>query len=163
MLAQSLPYLALPSRMHLLLAGISLSLVTLLVVVGRLMVLGKKRRPSFAAAAPAYDPFMTGSPLEKRRSTRRRGSLVEVLVTDAGLTTRPVRGWVHDRSMGGMCLVLDRSITVSTVLHVRSSDAPVSSPWVQVTVRNCRSWEGDWMLGCQFIKTPQWAVLLTFG
>jgi hypothetical protein len=161
--AKLLPYLTLPSRTHLLLAGIALSLVTLLVVVGRLMALGKRRRPLPAEAPREYDPFAMGNPLEKRRSLRRRGSLVEVLVTDAGQTARPVRAWVHDRSMGGLCLVLDRSITVSTILHVRAANAPISSPWVQVTVRNSRSWEGDWMHGCQFIKTPQWPVLLTFG
>jgi hypothetical protein len=163
MLAQSLPYLALPGRTHLLVAGIALSLVTLLVVVGRLMVLGRHRPQPPAPAPRDFDTFITCGPLEKRHSTRRRGSLVEVLVTDAGLSARPVRGWVHDRSLGGLCLVLDRSITVSTILHLRAAEAQLSTPWVQVTVRNCRAWEGKWMLGCQFIKTPQWAVLLTFG
>jgi hypothetical protein len=162
MLAQTLPLLTLPSRTHLLLAGVALCLVTLLVAIARLITLGKRRPPPVEERL-TYDPFMTGSPLEKRGSARRRGSLVEVLVTDAGQVARPVRGWIHDRSMGGVCLMLDRSLTLSTVLNLRAANAPLSTPWVQVTVRNWRSWEGDWMHGCQFIKTPQWSVLLTFG
>jgi hypothetical protein len=163
MLAQTLPLLTLPSRTHLLLAGVALCLVTLLVAVGRLLALGKRRPPPPVEERPTYDPFMTGSPLEKRSSVRRQGSLVEVLVTDAGHAARPVRGWIHDRSMGGVCLMLERSLTLSTVLNVRAANAPQSTPWVQVTVRNYRRWGRDWMHGCQFIKTPQSSVLLTFG
>jgi hypothetical protein len=163
MLVQSLLYLTLPSRTHLLAAGVALSLVTLLVVVGKLMAPGKRKQPRPAEARRDFDPFGRGKPSEKRRATRRRGNPVEVLLTDAGLTARPIRAWVHDRSMGGLCLVLNRPITVSTVLHVRATEAKSGTPWVQITVRNRRPWETYWMLGCQFIKTPPWAVLLTFG
>jgi hypothetical protein len=163
MLAQSLPYLATPSRTQLLLAGLALCVAALVVVVARLVRPAKKRHPLAGKATHPLDPFARCSPLEKRRATRRRGNSVEVLLTDASRTAKPVRGWIRDRSTGGLCVVLDRAITVSTVLHVRSANATPGTPWVQITVRNCRPWEGDWMLGCQFIKTPQWPVLLTFG
>jgi hypothetical protein len=163
MLAQNLPDLALSGRSYLLLAGAALTLAAVLLAVGRLLARGKRRAPLPIEAPREPDPFTTKNLPEKRRTPRRRGNAVEVLISDASLTALPVRGWVQDRSMGGMCLVLNRAITVSTLLHVRATAAAVRTPWVQVTVRNCRAWESYWLLGCQFIQTPPWAVLLTFG
>ena len=37
------------------------------------------------------------------------------------------------------------------------------TPWVDVEVRMCRALKDGYELGCQFVKTPNWSILLMFG
>jgi hypothetical protein len=109
------------------------------------------------------DPFVYGSALERRLALRRGGNPVEVLLSDAGATQEPVKGWVLDRSVGGLCLMVAGQIKPGTVLSVRAVNAPVTAHWVQIEVKCARDVEGTWELGCQFLKTPPWNIMLLFG
>ena len=40
---------------------------------------------------------------------------------------------------------------------------PKDETWIEVQVRNCRQQENTWELGCAFVRSPPWEVLLTFG
>ena len=133
------------------------------------------RRPGRAARAPAGaqpgsaqarenpDPFVQGSTSERRVGARRVGNLVAVSVTDADGQSPPVDGWVADRSVGGLCLRLDAPVGVGTLLNVRPRDASAVVPWTQVEVKSCRQEADGWEIGCQFLRTPPWSVLLLFG
>ncbi len=142
-------------------------------VVGKL-VLGKPRKRTDLAAPPPSpkamsqpgpdrDPFVYGSAAERRVALRRNGNPIAILVSDAEVKTEPYRGWVLDRSTGGMCLAVANEVEKGAVLSVRAVNAPTTTPWVQLEVKSCRQVEGDWELGCQFVKTPSWSVLLMFG
>ncbi len=120
-------------------------------------------RPVQRACSGPSDPFLQGSTVEKRASLRRRGNAIAVLVSNVDATAPPSSGWVIDRSMGGLCLSVDKEMPAGSILSVRTSNAPTSAPWVQVEVRNCRPVGKDWELGCQFVRTPPWSVLLLFG
>jgi hypothetical protein len=147
--------------------GVGCALVAIL--LGR-WLLGDRRReavrrpPMPRAHGPAApDPFIHGSAGERRASLRRGGNPVAVLISDAETKMAPFQGWVLDRSMGGLCLSVDQEVSQGTVLSVRAANAPANVAWVQVEVKNCRQ-EGDaWELGCQFLRTPTWGVLLLFG
>lgn len=103
------------------------------------------------------------STLEERRATsRRRQSMVHVF-DEAKTSTDPYRGFVVDRSLGGLCLAVPHEVQEETILRVRPVSAPASTPWVLVQVRNRRSKGGIWELGCEFLRTPSWEVLLLFG
>ena len=80
---------------------------------------------------------------------------VEPLVTDEGL--------VLDRSMGGLCFAAHHPFVEGAVLFVRALDVPPGSPWVGVTVRNCRDCGDHVLIGCEFLETLPWNVLLLFG
>src|SRR2546427_2697019 len=54
--------------------------------------------------APLQDPFDLGSTSERRSTIRRIGRTIKVLVSNADAQAEPVRGWVCDRSIGGVCL-----------------------------------------------------------
>jgi hypothetical protein len=145
---------------------IGLTSAGLALVVGRLML----RRPQELESPPPKadspnpaDPFVHGSATEHRRALRRRGKTVRVLVSDADASAEPWEGWVIDRSVGGLCISLGRAVEAETVLSVRAADAPETIPWVQVTVRGCRQEQKYWELGCQFVRTPPWNVMLLFG
>jgi hypothetical protein len=109
------------------------------------------------------DPFLQGSRSERRAANRRGGSLVAVSVTDADAKGPPVDGWVSDRSVGGLCLLLEAPVGVGTLLNVRPRQSSAVVPWTQVEVKSCRQEPEGWEIGCQFLRTPPWSVLLLFG
>src|SRR5947208_3083807 len=83
-------------------------------------------------AAVEYGPFDKGSLTERRRALRRKGNSIEVLVGEGEAPEEPVRGWVIDRSTGGMCLLLSEEVAPGTVLSVRPRSAPPATPWVRI-------------------------------
>jgi len=112
---------------------------------------------------PEYDPFVQGSASEQRGAFRRGGNPVEILIADTRHNGRPQRGWILDRSMGGLCLAVNEAMAEGSLLTVRTANAPPTTPWVEIQVKSCRQRKDDWELGCQFLKTPPWAVMLLFG
>jgi hypothetical protein len=111
--------------------------------------------------ADPVDVFHQGSPTERRAAPRRKGNNVEVLVAESP-DGPPVHGWVADRSVGGLCLLLDQPVPQGTSLFVRPRSGS-GAPWTPVEIRSCRADKGQWEVGCRFVKTPQWNVLLLFG
>ncbi|MBY0522926.1 MAG: PilZ domain-containing protein [Gemmataceae bacterium] len=111
------------------------------------------------------DPFTLGSHQERRAAPRRHGNPVAVLVSDVDGEVEPVRGWVVDRSAGGLGLELaeEGDVAIGTVLSIRPKDAPASLAWVQVEVRNRQQKGAAWRLGCKFVRPPAWDVLMRFG
>jgi hypothetical protein len=111
--------------------------------------------------------FLQGVLTDRRSLPRRKGNLVEVEVrAEVPGNPNPLEasGWVKDRALGGLCLVVDRELLPGTVLKVRPRPTQtVSPPWTPVTVKSCRGSHGEFELGCQFHHTPSWNVLLMFG
>jgi hypothetical protein len=112
---------------------------------------------------PAFDPFVQGSASEQRSAYRRAGNSIEVLIGDPEQEKQATHGWIVDRSMGGLCLAVAEARAKGTVLKVRTVNAPPATPWVDLEVKSCRQTKEDWELGCQYVKTPPWAVMLLFG
>jgi hypothetical protein len=112
---------------------------------------------------PDYDPFLHGSATEQRRALRRGGNPIEVLITTAKSKHTPIHGWVLDRSVGGLCLSVGQEIQVGAQLDVLPVNAPPMTPWVEIEVRSCRPGPEGFQVGCQFVKSPPWGVLLQFG
>src|SRR5437899_3094014 len=87
-------------------------------------------------AAP--DPFVHGSATEQRRSLRRGGNPVPVLIKLNNTKEDPWHGWVYDRSMGGLGLIVDTELQPGELLRVIPHNAPQSTPWSDIEVRSCR-------------------------
>jgi hypothetical protein len=119
--------------------------------------------PSPSGPQPEFDPFVQGSATEQRKAYRRAGNPIEVLLRTPGTGQEPKRGWVVNRSTGGLRLDVDQLVEEESVLEVRPSNAPPITPWVEVKVKDCRRTTDGWHLGCQFVRTPPWALLLMFG
>lgn len=118
---------------------------------------------SLAFRGDSTDPFDVGAKKERRAALRRRGNAIGIHIAEEDSTIRPRAAWVIDRSSHGLCLATGRAYPEGTPLSVRATHAPESTPWVQVLVRNCRQSGKDWELGCQFVQSPPWSVLLLFG
>jgi len=142
-------------------------------VAGGLCIVAFKalgRRPALAAPPQptskpeqVYDPFVEGSATEQRRAHRRGGNPVEVLLAPEQSTTPAWRGWVVDRSVGGLCLCVPEEFAQGTLLRALPVNAPTIAPWTELEVRSCRSSNDGYELGCQFVRQPPWSVLLLFG
>jgi hypothetical protein len=110
------------------------------------------------------DPFTQGGTSERRQSPRRIGQSIRVSIQLVNDPKTAFNGYVIDRSMGGLRLQVDRALNHNQMLNVRSTDAPESVASIQVQVRRISQLpDKSYELGCQFIRTPPWAVLLTFG
>jgi hypothetical protein len=103
-------------------------------------------------------------PQPDRRSAPRRkeGNRVEVFLTDE-TRPEPLFGWVIDRSLGGLCLNVEKPLNEGTILNVRPRKAPKTAPWIAIEIRSCRPEGSEWEVGCRFLKQPQWNDLLLFG
>jgi hypothetical protein len=112
---------------------------------------------------PPYDPFVQGSPTEQREAFRRGGNAILVHLMDPQHKDRTQQAWVLDRSVGGLCLAVNEPVVEGSLRNLRAANAPPATPWVEIQVRSCRQTNNDWELGCQFLKTPPWSVMLLFG
>ena len=57
-----------------------------------------------------------------------------------------------------------QEVAPGAVLKVRACTAPESAPWTEIEIRGCRPAHKDaWEVHCQFLQTPNWAVLMLFG
>jgi hypothetical protein len=105
-------------------------------------------------------------PAEKRVWSRRQGSPVEVFVKELDDKYAPDRASVVDRSTGGIQLAARFQINVGTPLTVRPVHAAEMVPWTDLEVRYCNpsaQVPGEYEVGCQFVKTPPYSILLLFG
>jgi hypothetical protein len=112
-------------------------------------------------------PMLTTAKLKKsepdrRAAPRRKGNRVEVYVAGESKAS-PMLGWVVDRSMGGLCLIVEKPLSEGEMLNVRPRTAPVTAAWIPIEIRSCRPEGDDWEIGCRFVKPPQWNDLLHFG
>jgi hypothetical protein len=116
-----------------------------------------------AEPSPEADLVTTPHPSEQRRSFRRGGNSIGIFYKRPGQTTEPLRGSVVDRSMGGICLMMPESIPIGTILSIRTTNADDIVPWVDIEVCVCRPGEDSFEVGCRFVKTPPYSILLLFG
>jgi hypothetical protein len=150
-------------------------LIPIGVAAGGLMLLGiyllsRKgwgRRLNLAGAGASTLPAteqaaVNGSP-ERRQSPRRWGMPIETFVQLPEDVAKPIRGWVVNRSQGGLGLSVPQPISLNTILHVRITHAPESIPWTALEVKSCYFKANRWLLGCQFAEAPEREVFLMFG
>jgi hypothetical protein len=157
LLAYDLPHWGMPFPVL-----VGLSCTGLAFVLGFLL-LGRRKPPLPGPQRSRDDPFVTGSPSERRDSSRRDGSEVEVYVARPQSEAEPLRARVVDRSLGGLCLKIGQAIEVGAVVTVRPCNASNLTPSVEVEVKHCVQEGESWRLGCRFLRTPPWSVLLLFG
>jgi hypothetical protein len=101
---------------------------------------------------------------ERRAAPRVGGDPIPVLLCEGDPPGgEPFRGVVIDRSLGGLGLSLDRPLEKGALLSLRVADAPPTTPWVRIEVRNCQPAGTFWEVGCQFYQTPISDVLQLFG
>lgn len=115
--------------------------------------------------APEATPAELAHAPEQRRSFRRGGNSIGLLYKYPGQKDGPAKASVLDRSIGGLCVLNHEQLPIGTVLSIRPSNADNIVPWVEVEVCVCRPGEEkkSFEIGCRFVKTPPYSIMLLFG
>ncbi len=147
------------AQQQILLAAIGLAVATLAYLVGRNVLSGETRKKD---DQPILDQLLVASPPDRRSDPRRKGNAVEVDLCDPRGRIDPFLGFVLDRSRGGIGLIVPFEVPIGTVLNVRPrvNQNPHAIP---IEVRSCRPNREGFQLGCQFVQTPPWNILMLFG
>jgi hypothetical protein len=131
-------------------------------------LLGRRFLAGRSAARPA-DPdalfkadILGGVTRDRRAAPRRKGNPVEVQL-DKGAGDKLIIGYVLNRSVGGLCLLLDEPLPEKALAKIRPKGGSELTPWTDVTVQYCRQDGIQYEAGCQFHHTPNWSLLLQFG
>lgn len=144
--------------------GIGVGFAAMTLALGGWLLARKKPAQALAEQADGdRDPFAHGSVSERRSAHRRGGCQVEVTLSDPDQQDAPAFGWVTDRSLGGLSLRVGSPMETGIVVAVRPTNAPPITPWTKVEVKTCVRDGDSYKLGCQFVRTPPYAVLLMFG
>jgi hypothetical protein len=106
-------------------------------------------------------PVPPAGAAERRATPRRKGNPVPVHIRNGD--NAPSRGWVVDRSLGGLRVMVDEALPPNTMLDVRPVKVHEDFPWVQVRVKNCYAERKSWNLNCQFVERVSGPVLQQFG
>jgi hypothetical protein len=130
-------------------------------LVGWLLLASRPSKKVLAPDSLLDASFLQGVTTERRAAPRRKGNAVEVQLR--GPEGPTIRAWVQDRSVGGLCLLVDQAVAEKSILEVRPSATASTMGWVEITVRSCRLEGTQYELGCQFTKMPNWHELLKFG
>ena len=132
------------------------------------VVMAKHILPRQVVAAPPkpkpyFDPFEQGSTSEQRKFPRRGGNPTEVYYALPQNKHNPIRAWVLDRSVGGLCLWTGEPIPEAAILSILPINSPPLTPWIDIEVCNCRPHDKGFEIGCKFVKSPPSLILLQFG
>jgi hypothetical protein len=119
-------------------------------------------RPRTCSVAPDPGDPELPSTSDRRSDRRRSGNPVSVELCDPAGKIDPLSAWVSDRSRGGLGLTVDYDVPIGTLLEVRPRQNQYINP-IQIRVCSSRQCRGGYILGCQFVQTPPWNVLVLFG
>jgi hypothetical protein len=120
------------------------------------------RKPTPAPKVVAESPDEPGS-CERRNAPRRPGATVTVALSHPHSRTPHLKGWVQDRSLGGLGVCASAAVKVGTKLKIHATTAPKDIPAVAIRVVSCRAVGKEWLLGCQFLEAPPTKVMYFFG
>jgi hypothetical protein len=110
-------------------------------------------RTAVEAVKPAAEPAKPSRP-DRRRSVRRQGPPVPLLLSYSKNGDDAFKGYVNDTSQCGLGVTVEWALPVSSVLTVRPANGS-KGKWVQIEVRNCRKVRQRWHLGCRFVAAMQ--------
>jgi hypothetical protein len=161
------------AQLHwLVVAAVGLVIGALALVVGHRAV----RRPDLEAAKAAPAPTTQTEPdpgagvaaaqrghSEKRRAFRRKGKCTEVELSDQEAQEPPWRGWVLDRSIKGLRLMVDKDVEVGALYNVRVCGLNPTMPWMAVKALHSKPTGQGFEIGLEFVTPPTWNILLLFG
>ena len=139
-----------------------------LAVLGLLAWRRRRSQGPQTQTAPAEEPphcseEPTSPPQERRQSSRPLGRPVEVLISDSFGTATPVKGWIIDRSLGGVGLSMAEPVPLGTILSLRATVAPATTPWARVEIKHCEFKAKRWHAGGEFAESVSLEVLRLFG
>jgi hypothetical protein len=99
---------------------------------------------------------------ERRGGARRWGNPTDVYL-NSPFWPGAVHGLVINRSTGGLAVFVDKEALPGSKLRVRSAEAPLNVPTVELEVHHCRQVGKGFLIGCQFCGEVPWHARVWFG
>jgi serine/threonine protein kinase len=125
---------------------------------------GAKTKPMpIIAAAPAAPAVSKPTRKERRRTVRRAGNPVSVVVTNAEARSESLSGWVLNRSSGGLGLLVDETLALGTLVSVQPARSSLGQRALAVRIIYCIPERASWRIGCQFVQKPSYEEMRLFG
>jgi HEAT repeat protein len=103
------------------------------------------------------------SATDARTAPRRASKAVDVFIMSTMHQIEPDRGRVVDVSTGGLGLSTKKSFPPGTNLSLRPTSASDESPWTIVEVRHCRAQGESFRVGCRFVHSPHYGLMVLLG
>jgi PilZ domain len=100
---------------------------------------------------------------DQRRSLRRKGRPIPVLIRQGNQPSREEVAWVFNRSCGGLGLVFKKPLPPGDEVAIRPEYPQDDLPWVTLKVKHLQPGSRFCVLGCQFLASLPWSTLLLFG
>lgn len=100
---------------------------------------------------------------ERRVHPRRMGNPVPILLRDPTGGGEPLRGWVLNRSQGGLGLLVEEAVEIGTIAQLSPNTPGLSNLWFTVGIIYCFQERLRWRVGVQFGKHMSWDELRLFG
>ncbi len=113
-------------------------------------------------ATPEQARVVARGSADSRVSVRRPGKSVPVHILHGMHQIEPETGTVADLSDGGIGLTIRRPYNPGTMLSVKPTSAGDDIPWILVEVRHCRQSGRTYRVGCKFVRSPSYGVLVLF-
>lgn len=134
------------------------------ICIGVLALFAGKSMLSPQSKAPSDNPSEVYlHQTEKRLAHRRQGRMIDLAITDIDRHEQPIKGWIIDRSTGGVKFWAEKNWEVGSLLCIRVAHLADAMPWIEVRVKHCKQSQKGWELGCQFLQPLTWNILLAFG
>lgn len=145
---------------------VGLMVATMALFVGRWLSAGSTTDED---DRPNLDPALGPSPEqgqrsgERRAAPRRGGNPIEIEVTPPEGVNGPTSALVHDRSLGGLGLIVQSVVQEGTILQVSTRNRHKRGRMsVPVRVLSCKRTENGWELGCRFERQLTYHELSLF-
>jgi eukaryotic-like serine/threonine-protein kinase len=116
-----------------------------------------------APAAKPREPAPAAVHDERRKAVRRAGNPVSVELRDVPGRSEPLRGWVLDRSVLGLGVLLDEPLEVGSVMNVLSLGPAGSERTFRLRIIYCVPQKASWRVGCQFLEALSYGDVRLFG
>lgn len=119
--------------------------------------------PPAAEMTEDEQPEVVENVPDRKNSFHRSGNPIPVLIAATAEDDEALSGWVVERSMGGMTLLLDQELPLGTQVRVRNARKTCTrSAWNVVTVKKVEGVGSSFKLICRFTQQPSWEAIQQF-
>jgi hypothetical protein len=100
---------------------------------------------------------------ERQQSQRAAGNPIPVLLSPREEDSELLSGWIVERSLAGLTLLLDQELPAASVWRIKNARPSCTRPeWVTITIEACLPEGNSFKLHGKFLQHPTWQDMQQF-
>ena len=100
---------------------------------------------------------------ERQQSQRVVGNPIPVLLAPRDGDDEVLSGWIVERSLAGLTLLLDQELPIESVWRIKNARPSCTRPeWVTITIEACLPEGNAFKLDGKFLQHPTWQDMQQF-